>query len=249
MLLLIGLLVWYALPELRKRRKGHASETTVAIPTAVAGTPKGDEPREENCTALNSIHFQTKDGMEIDPNDYYIYIVKGDSMKFCHIHDGDLIFVAKGFRIVNLKKFPYILVLRRSNPAPGKSEYKIRRAWRIARFNPEDQFDKEIREIMASEEFQQVKKLKNDDNKDAYRGDEAVIEDFKSKRLPRYRSYYIDCANPDPWNETVVISTTFDTKDEFIHFSIHPIANIIGIVKDSFTIDDKGDDVDEVTAD
>lgn len=247
MLLLIGLLAWYALPKLRNRRKDQEVLTLSQLPTACAGSPKGDEPKEEKSIAIGNTDFQTKDGAHINPNDYYIYIVKGNSMKFCNIYDGDLIFVAKGFRIVDLKKFPYILVLRQRDPQPGKSEFKIRRAWRIARYNPADGFDKEIREIINSEEFQPVKKLKNDKNKDAYSGDSAMIEDFKRERLKEYLEDYINCANPDPWNETVVISTTFDTEDQFIHFSIHPIANIVGIVKDSFTIDDNKKNVSNNT--
>ncbi len=237
MLLLIGLLIWYSLPKLRNRKKEQEALTYSEFPTACAGTPKGDEPRKEKSYSLDYTNFQTKDGTEINPNDYYIFIVKGNSMKFCHIYDEDIIFVVKGFRIVHLTKFPYILVLRRHDPEPEKSEYKIRRAWGIAKYNPKDQFDSEIRAIIASEEFQQVKKLKNENNKDAYRGDTAILEDFKKHRLSKYLTDYINCANPDPWNETVVISTTFDTEEEFIHFSIHPIATIVGIVKDSFTVD------------
>lgn len=248
LLLLVGLLTWYALPKLRNRRKEQEELTLSELPTACAGSPKGDEPKEEKSIAISNTDFQTKDGTPINPDDYYIYIVKGKSMKFCHIYDGDLIFVAKGFRIVDLKKFPYILVLRRRDSQPGKSEFKIRRAWRIAKYNPVDKFDKEIREIINSVEFQPVKKLKNDNNKDAYLGDSAVIEDFKSERLKEYLEDYINCASPDPWNETVVISTTFDTEDQFIHFSIHPIANIVGIVKDSFTIDDDKESVTNNTA-
>lgn len=239
MLLLIGLLIWYSLPKLRNRKKEQEALTYSEYPTACAGTPKGDEPREQKSYAIDYTNFQTKDGREINPDDYYIFIAKGNSMKFCHIYDGDLIFVAKGFRVVHLKVFPYILVLRRRDPKPGKSEYKIRRAWRVAKYNPQDQFDSEIRTIIASEEFQQVKKLRNENNKDAYRGDTAILEDFKKNRLSNYLTDYINCANPDPWDETVVISTTFDTEEEFIHFSIHPIATIVGIVEDSFTVDDE----------
>lgn len=89
---------------------------------------------------------------------------------------------------------------------------------------------------MSSPEFQEIKKLKGVDGNEAYRGDEQVIEDFLKKRLPKYEDKYIKCENPDVWNRTVVISTTFDTDNKYIHFSIHPIANIIGIVNGAFTV-------------
>lgn len=238
LLLMCVMLFWYSLPKLVRKRKNRDVLPYSDYLTACAGTPKGDEPKKAKAVALDVTVFKTQDGTEINPDDYLVFLVKGNSMKFANIHDGDLIFVAKGFRIVNLKKFPYILVLKRNNPKPGESEYKIRRAWKIAQYNPNDRFEKEIREIMASKEFCHVKKLKNDDGQNVYLGDEAVIEDFLTERLKEYEDTYIKCKNPDLWNKTVVISTTFDTKkkQKFIHFSIHPIGNIVGIVKDSFTL-------------
>ena len=163
-------------------------------------------------------------------------------MQFCGIHDKDLLFVAKGFRIVQLKDYPYILVLKNDDAKPGKSQYKVRRAWGVSHYEPGDRFENAVRKIMASEAFKEIKSLKGKDGNDAYKGDEQVVEDFLTNRLPIYERKYIKCQNPDEWNKTVVISTTFDTDEKYIHFSIHPIANIVGIVDGSYTVinsDDK----------
>lgn len=204
-------------------------------PTACAGTSKSDKPAEVQSVSTEFNKFIGKDGQALDPNEYLQFVVEGNSMQFCGIHDKDLIFVPKEFRIVQLKKFPYILVLENSDAKEGQSKYKIRRAWGIAQFG-DDRFEADVRKIMDSKQFQEIKDLKGVDGNLAYRGDEQVIEDFLSRRLPKYEQKYIYCQNPDNWNRTVVISTTFDTDDEYIHFSIHPISTIIGIVSDSFTV-------------
>lgn len=145
--------------------------------------------------------------------------------------------MAKGFRIVNLTNFPYILILKNIDVSDNSIEYKIRRAWGISTYG-DDRFEADVRAIMASKDFKEIKKLKGKDGVPAYRGDESVIEDFLKNRLPVYEKKYINCDNPNEWNRTVVISTTFDTDEKYIHFSIHPIANIVGIVEESYTVSD-----------
>lgn len=204
-------------------------------PTACVGDSASNKPEEAKSVSVEFNRFRDKDGNIINPADYLQFVVEGNSMQFCGIHDKDLIFVAKEFRIVQLKTFPYILVLKNSDAEEGHSKYKVRRAWGISQFG-NDRFEKDVRAIMSSPEFQEIKKLKGVDGNEAYRGDEQVIEDFLKKRLPKYEDRYIKCENPDVWNRTVVISTTFDTDNKYIHFSIHPIANIIGIVNGAFTV-------------
>lgn len=204
-------------------------------PTACAGIPDSDKPAEAQSVSMEFNKFLGKDGQILDPNKYLQFVVEGNSMQFCGIHDKDLIFVPKEFRIVQLKEFPYILVLKNSDAKEGHSKYKVRRAWGLSQFG-DDRFETDVRRIMDSEQFQEIKKLKGIDGNRAYRGDEQVIEDFIKNRLPKYEQKYINCDNPDNWNRTVVISTTFDTEDRLIHFSIHPISTIVGIVSDSFTV-------------
>lgn len=205
-------------------------------PTACAGSSKQDKPKEAKSVSVEFNRFYGKDGKIMDPSDYEQFVAEGNSMQFCGIHDKDLLFVAKGFRIVQLKDYPYILVLRNTDAKPEKSQYKVRRAWGVAHYEGNDRFEKAVRKIMSSNSFKEIKSLKGKDGNSAYKGDEQVVEDFLTNRLPVYEKKYIDCPNPDEWNKSVVISTTFDTDDKYIHFSIHPIANIVGIVNGSYTV-------------
>lgn len=235
---LLLLLLWYSLPRLSKKKREQYSNVAF-YPPAWAGNPKNNNLIQSVSVKNNT--FVDKEGNPLNPEDYYQYVVEGNSMQFCGIHDKDLIFVKKRFRItdLDLNEFPYILVLRNTNVGSDENtKYKIRRAWGISQFG-DDRFENDVRTIMSSPEFQEIKKLKGVDGNEAYRGDEQVIEDFLTKRLPKYEDKYIKCENPDVWNRTVVISTTFDTDNKYIHFSIHPIANIIGIVKDAFTVCEK----------
>ncbi len=243
LVLLVILLVWYSWPRFSKK---HRAQSNVGCyPPAWAGHPKGC--KEVMSVSVTNNTFKDKDGTIMTPEGYYQFVVEGDSMQFCDIHDKDLIFVKKGFRITDLKTdgFPYILVLKNSDPSNDECpEYKIRRAWGISIFG-DDRFEKDVRAILESKDFEVIKTLKGKDGSDAYRGDEQVIEDFLTERLPRYEAKYIKCDNPDILNRTVIISTTFDTDNRYIHFSIHPIASIVGIVKGAFTVDKKDDGKDK----
>lgn len=234
---LLILLVWYSLPRLNKKKRLQ-SNNEAYYPTAWAGNPKDYEPVKSISVKNNT--FVDKDGTEIKADEYYHFVVEGNSMQFCGIHDKDLIFVKKGFRItdLDLNRFPYILVLRNTVNTDENPNYKIRRAWCISQFG-DDRFENDVRTIMNSKGFQEIKELKGIDGNDAYRGDEQIIDDFLKNRLPKYENKYIKCDNPDTWNRTVVISTTFDTDNKYIHFSIHPIANIVGVVTDAFTVYEK----------
>lgn len=232
-LILCVLLVWYSWPRLNKKRR-ILNYNSGSYPLVWAGQPK-HTAQEVKSISVETNTFYDKNGNRVNPNDYLHFVVSGNSMQFCGIHDKDLLFVAKGFRIVNLTDFPYILVLKNTDDADNSIEYKIRRAWGISTYG-DDRFEADVRAIMASEDFKEIKRLKGKDGVPAYRGDESVIEDFLSNRLPIYEKKYINCNNPNEWNRTVVISTTFDTDERYIHFSIHPIANIVGIVKESFTV-------------
>lgn len=231
--ILCVLLLWYSWPRLNKKKR-ILNYNSGMYPLAWAGQPKSAVQQVES-VSVETNTFCDKNGDKVNPANYLHFVVSGNSMQFCGIHDKDLLFVAKGFRIVHLTKFPYILVLKNIDPTNDSVEYKIRRAWGISTYGS-DRFEADVRKIMASEDFKEIKNLKGKDGIRAYRGDESVIEDFLKKRLPIYENKYINCSNPEEWNKTVVISTTFDTDEKYIHFSIHPIGNIVGIVKESYTV-------------
>lgn len=235
LLILCILLGWYFWPSFNRKHKPKDIMMSV-YPTACAGLAKNDKPEKAESVSVEINRFYDSNGNLLNPKDYEQFVAEGDSMQFCGIHNKDLLFVAKGFRIVQLKDFPYILVLTNDDAEPGKSRFKVRRAWGIAHYEKGDRFETAVRRIMSSEAFKEIKSLKGKDGTPAYRGDEQVIEDFIKYRLPSYERKYIECANPDEWNKTVVVSTTFDTDDKYIHLSIHPIANIVGIVEESYTV-------------
>lgn len=234
-LILIVLLIYYFRKIIKSKRVIVRGQSLYEYyPTACAGSAD-NKPQTALSVSVDSNTFLSEDGTKLDPDDFKQFVVEGNSMQFCGIHEKDLIFVAKGFRIVQLKEYPYILVLKKTDAKPEKSEFKVRRAWGIAQFGP-DCYEKAVRDIMVSEAFQKVKKLKGIDGNNAYKGVDQVVFDFLKNRLPGYEDKYIKCDNPDEWDKTVVISTTFDTDEKYIHFSIHPIANIIGIVTQSYKV-------------
>lgn len=233
--LLVLLLCAYSIPKLAHRKRDRKALLISKYPTACAGSSEYGVPDAVESVSVHHNTFLGKQGEVLDPDEYYQFVVEGNSMRFCNIFDKDLIFVAKGFRIVQLKKFPYILVIKKHRAIVGESSYKVRRAWSVVRYDS-DRFMADLKSIMRSDAFQEIKQLADDNGKSVYPGDSEIARDFKEKRLPRYEKDYIDVQDPDEWNKSVVISTTFDTKERYIHFSIHPIAQIVGIVKGSFSV-------------
>ena len=58
--------------------------------------------------------------------------------------------------------------------------------------------------------------------------------DFFNNRLAKYVQDYPTCKNVKDSNNIAVISTTLDTKQNIVHFSIHPYRCVKGEVKYSF---------------
>lgn len=242
--LILIVLLWVQLyPLVNNRTKKREQKLWgKSFPIVCAGKPiSATEARSAN---IKYNTFWDENGKKLDPEKYRQFVVKGNSMKFCGIFDNNLIFVKRGFRITDLllDKFPYILVIKNADPEPGKSEYKLRRAWGLAQYNEnntkEESLVKLVIETINSEKFQAIKDLEENGEK-VYISDEAILTDFKNKRIPEYVKKYIDCASPNEWNQTVVISTTFDTDAKEIHFSIHPISLIVGEVSEVFNVSQK----------
>lgn len=214
------------------------------FPIVCAGTQKGNEPLEEKSASIKINNFLDKEGNALNPKNFLQFVVSGNSMKFCGIYDKDLIFVKKGFRItdLDLDKFPYILVIKNADSKPDEPNFKLRRAWGIARYNENNSGDKSLIDVvnktMQVPKFKVIRDLEENGEK-VYAGDEETLKDFRNIRLPNYISKYITCENPDNWNQTVVISTTYDTRKEKVHFSIHPIANIVGIVSEVYGVNEQ----------
>lgn len=89
-LYILALAALFGLYFLLKRVFGEKPEYVVRAP--------GWELEEINKSSseykrMSKHLFQTESGEVIDPNRYSAYVVTGESMSICNIHDGDMVFV------------------------------------------------------------------------------------------------------------------------------------------------------------
>lgn len=225
--LLLGVIV-FKLYKSKQEIKNDYKVRYAHYPVASAGSEKQDSKQSAQSVSIVFNEFRSKEGKILDPSNYDQYVVDGESMKYCGIHSGDLLFVRKGFKINDLKPFPTILVLRKRNSDLDKPKYKVRRAW--AYCNIDDDLKSILEAIMDPQNFKSVRDIEH------YDSDRALIEDFFKTRLERYRENYINIADPCDKDKEVVISTTYHTDEQKVRFSIHPISTIMGVVEESFTI-------------
>lgn len=228
--LLITFLAFFKRREERVRFVKEAYENVRQLNLAVAGSDEGchKAARTVSVRGLECTRYQDSKGHDLNPSDYNLYIVDGESMQFCGIHDNDLLFSTKGCSFDKSAEFPMVLVIKKNHIANDCPAYKIRRAWRIA--NYEDNLLAIAKELLQSDEFQQIRRLSD------YDDDNAVIKDFEVTRLKRYEESFINCENPNEMDKEVVISTTYHTKDKQIRLSIHPVTKVMGQVIASFPL-------------
>ena len=196
--------------------------------TASAGTPSRAIPAKEVSIVTKYTQFKNSEGAVINPNDYIQFVVKGESMQFCGINHNDLIFVKKGFKLDDLNSFPVPIVLHRDNAFANETQYKVRRAWGLCKFEACEEL---VKKILASNEFREKIATIS-----FFDGEKAMLDDFYVERLEVYKKKYIDCECPSEINKTVVVSTTFHTDTKKIRFSLHPTSQVVGIVSDSFSV-------------
>lgn len=208
-----------------KTRKAYRKPVLVSY--ALAGSEVSNLPDNvpelTRSVNLRSRTYRSKNGAELDPENYYHFITHGNSMQYCNINDGDLLFVTKNFKIGQLNSFPAIVVLRRLNSAQGRAHYKLRRAWACCKIT--DDFDEILRSIMNLRTFDVIKQIPS------YDGEEELIKDFFEVRLSRYKENH---KNDMENSQDVVVSTTFHTNENKVRFSIHPTSTIEGIVIGAF---------------
>lgn len=215
--------------EERHRIIQYANQSKISLNWAVAGsdsnchTPNGSTV---DVYGIGASEYKDANGKTLNIDDYDKFVVSGESMKFCGIHDKDLIFATKGlYSELDLSR-PEIIVVRKHTICDNKPAYKIRRAWMATRYD--GNLMEVLKNIIHSESFQQIRKLPE------YDGDTALIDDFKNNRLPKYEETFIECENPNPHDLNIVISTTYHTDIEKIRFSIHPLNFVKGKVVASF---------------
>jgi hypothetical protein len=205
---------------------------------ACAGSEKPDTPKEYKVTNLQWDNFKNENGVVLDAKDYLKFITIGESMLLGGIRSEDIIFVKK---VVDneLPTLPAILVLRREQAAMEKAarfndqaETKIRRSWRVCSLDSSnDTILGMVRDIIFSQKFQEIRRI--DETK--FPETDWLLADFAS-RLERYRREHEGCEQDDNDNHCALISTTLDTMQGRVHFSIHSCRTIIGEVKYAFGV-------------
>lgn len=208
------------------------------LPVACAGSEKPGTPKEYKITNLQWNRFKKTDGSVLNTDDYHTFITMGESMLLGGIRSQDILFV-KEYDPQEMPELPAILVLQREQAAleraaqfNDKAEKKIRRSWRVCSLNhSNDEILGMVQEIIDSQQFQDIRNL--DETK--FPSTNWLLSDF-SNRLERYRQEHQDCELRDNDNHNALISTTFDTMQRRVHFSMHSCRTIVGEVKYAFGI-------------
>lgn len=211
----------------RKKRDAMLTETYNTVCAGSSHHPSA--PMVLDAPSVDYNEFRSKTGKILNPEDFYKFVVDGNSMQFCGIHDKDLIFVPKGFTLSKIKQLPALFVLHR-DAIGNQPQYKLRRGWKICMID--DDLEKIINTILKSQQFKDLREEAKAHN--SYDSDELLKKDFFEYRLERYKGEYINCDFPKENNRQVLISTTFHTDENTIRFSIHPVASIVGIVEEAF---------------
>ncbi len=210
------------------------NNATIILPrkeyyVACAGSNESNVCEKVSAIDIQACNVCDSEGKPLNLSLYDCFVVHGNSMQYAGINDNDFLLVAKGFIPSSLKSFPEILVIRYREQGQNKPLYKVRRAWY------KGSIDDNLEEIVENNIFHTPKfeKLRS---QIGFKSFDWMITDLINTRLSNYKSKYFEhgiC--PEEFKE-IIISTTFDTKNKVIHFSIHPISLIIGAVKASYTI-------------
>lgn len=217
----------YATKNRRKMRNEMLTETYNTVCAGSSHHPSA--PMVLAAPSVDYNEFRSKTGRILNPQDFYKFVVVGNSMQFCGIHDKDLIFVPKGFSLSKIKQLPTLFVLYR-DAIGNQPQYKLRRGWKICMID--DDLKKIINDILTSKQFGDLRDEAKNNN--SYDSDELLEKDFFKYRLERYIGEYINCDFPKESNHQILISTTFHTDENIIRFSIHPVSSIVGIVEEAF---------------
>lgn len=238
-IVLFGYMCFVAQTERNEQREQMENDTRT-IELTSAGSD--DENDSEGChlhaksvevSSIDTTIYKDDEGNILDPNQYDLYIVDGNSMRLCGIYDKDLIFSTRDFNISDVDEFPIVLVINKKHVKQNCPASKIRRTWAHVTYRDKDSLINELKKILVSENFQEIRILPE------YPCDDEVLKDFIGERLQPYVAEYIDCKNPNDFDKDIIISTTLNTRKNIIHFSIHPVNKISGEVIASFDMSNK----------
>lgn len=225
-ILIIGFLLTYIWGENATRKNVKIIHERLAdemMTTVSAGSHYMDIPPKMKTVSTKYNLFKRPSGQSLDPCAFDSYLVQGDSMQYCDIHTGDIVFSPKGFRLSDLKKFPSVMILKNQIANPDQCQYKIRRAWVVCADNLEESVYIDIvKEIMESPDYLILKERA----KNIYESNKRMLDGFLDK-LEEYQSN----RHPDSLGQSIVISSTYDVDNKKIRFSIHRASSLMGIVK------------------
>lgn len=198
------------------------SDKNFSYPVACAGSRDVCGVPTAQGIDVNEVQLADADGKAINPRDYSKFVVHGDSMKYAGISDGDLIFVKRGFKPDDLTDFPQIIVLRYRCAEPEKPNYKVRRAW--AKGTVDSDFESIAESVFDNPKFQNLERQQG------FMGKDWMLQNLREERLPKFHTDYPNATGG------IVLSTTFDTATNQIHFSLHPATSVVGIVSQAFAV-------------
>lgn len=207
---------------------------------ACAGSVRPNAPDRKQVVNLQWDKLTPEDASSNDKKNIECFITAGRSMLLGGIENNDLVIVDRTDKSSELM-LPAIVVLRRDENAIAKAlmvgdraEYKIRRSWTKCNLGQSDEEIIEIvKNIIKSDKF---KELKSKDE-DKFPSESDLIEDFK-ERLNCYRKEHTNCNNKNNNNYFALLSTTLDTSQNKVHFSIHSYNMLIGKVISAYKISD-----------
>ena len=211
-------------------------QSSPVLSVACAGSEKALTPKSLRLTNLDWGQFTKEDGTAIGTDEYEPYITVGHSMLLGGIQDQDIVFVKKIVGFENLL-FPKIMMLRREPAAMLRAslvndvaEYKMRRSWGQFHIDAtDDSILREVRAIVESETFQQLRGI----DEHMFPATDQLLSDLRN-RLRTYRSEHVGCEVDGNENHEVIISTTLDTRNGMVHFSVHPSRTVVGEVAYAF---------------
>lgn len=221
-----GFLITYIWGDNRTRKNIKKIQEQLAdemMTTVSAGSHYMEIPPRMKTVSTKYNLFKDRSGQRLDTNAYGSYLVQGDSMQYCDIHTGDVVFARKDFRLSDLTKFPSVVILKNQNATPEQCQFKMRRAWMVCADNLEDsEYMGVVKDIMHSPDYLILKEKA----KSIYESDDNMLNGFMEK-LKEYR----ENRHPYSLGQSIVISSTYDVDNRKIRFSIHRTSSIIGIVK------------------
>lgn len=203
-----------SLSKIYRIRKAQNAFKDVTV--ACAGSGESEYPFSKRIRSSELVNVWNLIDSQENPSLYTPYIVKGNSMQYANLNPNDILIAKRQDIRTASDSFPSIVVISISDAMPGTCQYKIRRAWRVVNENASlSQFENIVDDVLASDHFAdlriQAKSRCPNDN------------DLKSEIMEDFSRYGRD--------GDVLLSTTYKTDLQRIHFSLHKISSVVGVAE------------------